>query len=339
MNVLFQIRNNYTESIAGDSIQMQKTKEYLEKSGIEVDVSTKDHINLDKYDLVHIFNLIRIKESYGFAKNAVKQGKPYVLSTIYWNMMDYINNDKNTSTTIQWWQKENRKRKELLSSAAALLPNSSIEMNVLKKDFNINKEYFIIPNCADRFFYNAKPDNFISEYGLTDFILCVGRVSCRKNQLALINALKGTGLKLVLIGPSNDGDYLKKCKLSADNSVIFIDQLNYYKLASAYAAAKVHVLPSWFETPGLASLEAGLAGSNIVTTNIGSTYEYFYDKALYCDPSSEESIRKSVMTAYSKPKEEILKNYILNNYTWEVAALKTLDAYKTVLENRKNVSQ
>ena len=31
-------------------------------------------------------------------------------------------------------------------------------------------------------------------------------------------------------------------------------------LASAYAAARVFALPSWFETPGLAALEAALAG-------------------------------------------------------------------------------
>lgn len=335
MNVLFQIRNDYKESIAGDSIQMQKTKEYLEKIGVPVDISTNNYINLEKYDIIHIFNLIRIKEPYRFAQNARKQGKPYVLSTIYWDMADYIKNDKNTSTTLKWWLKDNNLRKEVLDYASILLPNSSIETDVLKKDFSINKECFIIPNCADSFFNNANPDNFILKYGLTDFILCVGRISCRKNQLALINALKGTGLNLVLIGPNNNKGYYQQCKLAARNDVLFIDQLPYYELASAYAAAKVHVLPSWFETPGLASLEAGLAGSNIVTTSRGSAQEYFGDKALYCDPDSEESIRKSVMTAYSEPKTEILKNYIFNNYTWEVAAMKTLDAYKTVLGERQ----
>lgn len=330
MNVLFQIRNDYKESIAGDSIQMQKTKEYLEKIGVQVDISTNNYINLEKYDLVHIFNLIRIKEPYRFAQNALKQGKPYVISTIYWNMTDYIQKDKNTSATIRWWLKDNDLRKEVLENAAILLPNSNIEAEVLRKDFNITKECFVIPNCADSFFNHANPDNFILKYGLTDFVLCAGRICCRKNQLALINALKGTSLKLVLIGPKNNEDYYKQCTLAANNQVIFIDQLPYYELASAYAAAKVHVLPSWYETPGLASLEAGLAGCNIVSTDVGSPLEYFEKEALYCNPSSEESIRKSVIMAYSKPKGEILKNHIFNNYTWEIAAMKTLDAYKTV---------
>ncbi|QHI72319.1 glycosyltransferase family protein [Aminipila terrae] len=250
MNVLFQTRKDYKENLAGDSIQMQKTKEYLEKIGIDVDISTKDYISLEKYDIIHIFNLTRIKESYGFTQNALKQGKPYALSTIYWDMSDYIKNGKNTPTRIEWWKRDNHLREEMLNNAAILLPNSEIEWEVLKRSFNVKCQYSVIPNCADRFFYDAKPDNFISEYGLTDFILCVGRISCRKNQLALINALKGTGLNVVLIGPNNNEDYYKQCKFAAGSNALFIDQMPYYKLASAYAAAKVHVLPSWFETPG-----------------------------------------------------------------------------------------
>ena len=37
-------------------------------------------------------------------------------------------------------------------------------------------------------------------------------------------------------------------------------------LASAYAAARVFALPSWFETPGLAALEAALAGCSVAIT-------------------------------------------------------------------------
>jgi len=42
-------------------------------------------------------------------------------------------------------------------------------------------------------------------------------------------------------------------------------------LASAYAACDVFVLPSMFETPGIAALEAGLAGAKIVITKYGGT--------------------------------------------------------------------
>lgn len=334
MNVLFQIRNDYTAHIAGDSIQMQKTKEYLEKLGIRIDISTKYNIDLKEYDIVHIFNTIRINEPYKFAQNAMSQGKPYVLSTIYWNMINYIKNSKETNSSLEWWSKYNDLRKEILNNAAALLPNSNLEMDMLKNDFHIDKTAFIIPNGSDKFFYNANPQKFISMYGVKDFVLCVGRICHRKNQFTLINSLKNTGLKLVLIGPNSDAQYYEMCKNTADDNIIFIDQIKHYELPSAYAAAKVHVLPSWFETPGLSSLEAGLAGCNVVTTDRGSTKEYFMNMVNYCNPSSEDSINKSILDAYNKPKGDILRNHILNNYVWDIAANKTLEAYKKVLNVR-----
>ncbi|MCX7745957.1 MAG: glycosyltransferase [Clostridia bacterium] len=333
MNILFQIRSDYKNNLAGDSIQMLKTKEYLEKLGIRVDLSTQYQTDLTKYEIVHIFNLVRSKESFKFSQNALRQNKPYVLSTIYWNMSNYIKNDKTTRSTIEWWLHSNSQRKEILYNASILLPNSNLEMYMLTKDFNISKDHMVVPNCSDLFFYYAKPESFVSRFGLSNFVLSVGRISFRKNQLALIRSLKDTGLQLVLIGPKSNKEYFDMCKETAGH-VLFLDEMKHHELASAYAAAKVHVLPSWFETPGLSSLEAGLAGCNIVTTSKGSTREYFKDLAWYCDPSCEESIRNAVLNAYHAPKGNALKQHILNNYTWETAASKTLEAYRKILQNK-----
>ena len=331
MKILFQIRDDYLKNLAGDTIQMLKTKEYLEKLGIKVTISTSFQTDLSNYDLIHIFNLIRVKETFKFTQNAIKQNKRYVVSTIYWNMTDYVSNDKNSPSTLEWWMKSNILRNKVILESAALLPNSNMEIDVLKSDFEINKPCYVIPNCSDSMFYNPNGQRFTERYGLRDFILCVGRLSYRKNQLALINAMKETKHTLVLIGRKSSEEYYQLCKNAANENVIFIDQLKHHELASAYGAAKVHVLPSWFETPGLSSLEAGLAGCNIVSTDKGCTKEYFMGMANYCNPENTESIYASIENAYQKPKGKTLSDYILNNFTWENAAKKTLDAYINVL--------
>lgn len=331
MNILFQIRSDYLKNMAGDTIQMLKTKEYLEKLGVRVTISTSTLSDLTKYDLIHLFNLIRVKETYEFAQNALNHNKKYVISTIYWNMTDYINNDKNSPSTLEWWKKNNLIRNDVLLKASALLPNSSMEMSLLKKDFNISSMSYIIPNCSDRMFYHASGQRFTQTYGWKDFVLCVGRLSYRKNQLSLINAVRETGLKLVLIGRKSSNEYYQLCRNASDGNVVFIDELKHHELISAYGAARVHVLPSWFETPGLSSLEAGLAGCNIVTTDRGCTKEYFLDMADYCNPESSESIYRSIENAMARPKGNLLMEHILKNYTWEAAASKTLDAYINVL--------
>jgi glycosyltransferase involved in cell wall biosynthesis len=111
-----------------------------------------------------------------------------------------------------------------------------------------------------------------------------------------------------------------------------IEHIDHKELARIYKAAKVHVLPSWFETTGLSSLEAGVMGCNVVVTRKGDTEEYFEDMAYYCEPDSIVSIKEAVMNAHAQPFHTGLKDKILENYTWQNTAKETLEAYKTILK-------
>jgi glycosyltransferase involved in cell wall biosynthesis len=81
----------------------------------------------------------------------------------------------------------------------------------------------------------------------------------------------------------------------------------------------------------LTALEAGLAGCNIVITNRSYISEYLKDFALYVDPASVEDIKEKILEAYEKPKTDELKQHILNNYTWEQTAKRTMKAYDVAL--------
>ena len=84
--------------------------------------------------------------------------------------------------------------------------------------------------------------------------------------------------------------YYHQCRELAGENVHFIDHLPQEELIQYYQKAKVHVLPSWFETCGLSTLEAAAMHCNIVITDKGFAHEYFNDCAFYCDPSSPSSI-------------------------------------------------
>lgn len=75
-----QSRTNLFTCPGGDTIQLLKTKEYLENSGIEVDISIELEPDLSKYDIIHLFNLTRVQETFIQVKNAKKQNKPVILS-------------------------------------------------------------------------------------------------------------------------------------------------------------------------------------------------------------------------------------------------------------------
>jgi len=98
-------------------------------------------------------------------------------------------------------------------------------------------------------------------------------------------------------------------------------------LESAYAACKTFVLPSWYETPGLAALEAGLAGANIAITREGCAKEYFAGFASYINPAGIRNIREKVLESMQKAKTPGLKSHIEKNFLWEKTALETAEAY------------
>ncbi len=102
-------------------------------------------------------------------------------------------------------------------------------------------------------------------------------------------------------------------------------------LASAYAASEVFALPSLFETPGIAALEAALAGSKIVITPHGGTREYFGNMARYVEPHSVESIRSGILAALSESPSNTLQQRVKREFLWSRVAEKTLAVYKSIL--------
>ncbi|HUH33989.1 MAG TPA: glycosyltransferase, partial [Daejeonella sp.] len=171
-------------------------------------------------------------------------------------------------------------------------------------------------------------------------VLCVARFEPLKNQLNLIKAINKTNLKLTLIGRAspNSEAFFQACKQEARHNpnIIFIEHLSQSDLKVYYEKAKVHVLPSWFETTGLSTLEAAACGCNIVVTDKGDTKEYFGDYAYFCRPESEQSILEAVLKANAKENNFEMRDKILRSYNWGVTAQRTFEAYKKALKINEN---
>jgi glycosyltransferase involved in cell wall biosynthesis len=221
--------------------------------------------------------------------------------------------------------------KKIVRMTQMLLPNSKSEYERLSLTYNIQKKYRVIPNGIDKILFTPRTNETPREEQL---ILCVARIEGRKNQLNLIRAIVNTPYRLILIGAvaTNQIDYYEKCKKEAGPNIEFIDFLEQELLLDYYRKAKVHVLPSWFETTGLSSLEAAAMGCNIVITRKGDAFEYFENDAYYCDPESPDSIFQAVDQAARNKIPEGLSKKILNQFTWEIAAKKTMEAYFEIFE-------
>jgi glycosyltransferase involved in cell wall biosynthesis len=368
MRILMQSRTTLFSAPGGDTIQILKTKEYLEKLGLQCSISLDIEADLRGYDVVHLFNLMRPQEVYLQALNAKQQGKPLALSTIYGLYTEYERRARPLlarilTNLLSPWQIEHLKvfaraitareyhkgtqfvlrygyktlSRKILDLCDIVLPNSHSEMRRIEQNFGIaNIPFAVVPNAVDYKlfdvdrFANSKEQPFSNH---KNCVLCVAQIAGRKNQLNLIKAVHGAPYKLVLVGrPSpHHKQYARKVQQEAPPNVRLIGQIEHDLLPAIYYQAKVHVLPSWMESPGLASLEAGAMNCNLVVTTRGDTEEYFGDRVYYCEPDSIESIRSAIDKAWEEPVNPGLRQHILGNFTWEKAARNTLAAYQDIL--------
>lgn len=367
MKILFQTRTNLYTAPGGDMVQMLKTKEFLEKLGIHVDISLEFEPDLTEYDLVHLFNLMEPQDIYLQMLNAKKQNKKIALSTIYGLYTEFERKARGglfqrIANLLSPYQigyiktiiKHHSERrfhsgvykmlykgyygmmKEIVDNTTVFLPNSESEMNRVAREFKLKKyKFYNIPNAIDKsFFSNESSVNEVTKFdSFKDCILCAARIEGRKSTLNLVKAVKGTKYKLVLAGKEskNQKNYVDQVRQHAGENVFFFGAVSQNDLRDLYKVAKVHALVSWMETPGLSSLEAAAMDCNIVLTKKGDTFEYFGDNGFYCEPDDVNSIKSAIDKAYNAPVNTELKEKILENFIWEKTAEQTLKAYKYII--------
>jgi glycosyltransferase involved in cell wall biosynthesis len=344
MKIAFYSYPSAFQNPGGGEVQLLKTKEALEAKGVTVELFNQWRDKLDSFDILHVFG--SVKDCVGLMQTAKNKGVKIALSTIFWSSFKRGFNEEGglkakgehilRHAAKLFFPTFSSGRRKTMSLADILLPNSNAEAVQLKRLFAIPKnKIHVVPNGVSGSFKSADPEVFSGKYGLRDFILAVGRIEPRKNQLSLIKALRAVETDLVIVGdPVSDyKDYYAKCKKAAGKRVLFLGSIKHEdgSLASAYAACKVFVAPGWFETPGLAALEAGLAGARLAVTKYGCTKEYFLDYAEYFDPSDLKQIRTAVSRAQNRPKNSFSQDHIYGHYTWEKVAESTIAAYRKIL--------
>lgn len=330
MKILFQIRKDYIKNKAGDTVIFENLYKGLKGLNIDVNICNERNIDVKKYDIVHIFNTIRVFESYKFYENAKDKGIPIVLTPIYWNLRDFYfqNND---IESLRIWDKNEKKRLEILKGVDVILVHAKGEIESLEKNYGLLKNYEILPYGVDDKFYLGNMKYLKKKYGIDEYILCVGRIHKQKNQISLFEALKDEEIPIVLAGNINDTEYLKSCLKVRNKNVLVFGNSNNYDLVSLYKSAKVHILPSLFEYPGLASLEAAASGCNVITTNVGTTKEVFGNRVSYCNPYDITDIKNKVMRSFATNKNPDLASYIKVNNNWNNICKKLLNIYELLL--------
>jgi glycosyltransferase involved in cell wall biosynthesis len=335
----------------GHVVQATKTAEALRSLGVDAVLSERLDVDAREYDAVHSFGAPR-----GVLRIARSSGAAVVVSPIWLNAGYRILPKAGRARTLQTLERairltysalsrgfdetSRRLRKPLIEKALLfeladlLLPNSDLEAEQIRFDLDVTTPMQVVPNAIDPDIFTPPVGNNAQRSG----VACVGRIEPHKNQLGLINELKGLGIPLTVVGPEHPDhlEYAEQCRRAADETVSFLPGATQEVLRDVYRSAAVHILPSWFETTGLASLEAAASGCAVVTTSRGYARAYFGEHAAYCDPARIGSIRTAVLEAFKRGPSPELRKLVVAKYTWMKAAEATLAGYHIAVQSRSD---
>jgi glycosyltransferase involved in cell wall biosynthesis len=302
----------------GGERQLVEYAAHLGGHGVQVVLHDHWHPDLTAVDAVHYFSCVG--GSIHFC-NFVKEIRlPLVVSSSLWI---------EEKTAHLYPIDEIRSQ---LALADVIVPNSLAEADQLARILQLPRDRFIpVMNGVRPHFAAADPATFRKQFNINGpFVLTVGNVERRKNQLNLIRALAEHALPLVIIGRVRESMYAERVLSEGGARVRFVGPLDHDDplLASAYAACAVFALPSMCETPGLAALEAAVAGAPLVVTQIGSAYEYFGHRCCYVDPVEPRDIARGIDAALATGPCPGLSAFVLENFAWPVVTTALPNIYR-----------
>ncbi len=177
------------------------------------------------------------------------------------------------------------------------------------------------------------------------FILSVGTLESRKNQLALLQALHLKEIKttVVFVGKQTTSYMAEMNRFIEENEmetqVKFLSNISESDLAALYQTATLSVYISVFEGFGLPVIESMACGCPVVTSSVSVLPETAGEAAVLCNPAKVEEIAQKVAMLLEK---EDFRNEIVEKgkqraeqFHPENYAKKLISLYTEIL-NRKH---
>ncbi len=356
---------SFKKGQTGDATQGRMTASSLRKRGHEVDIilvsyfpllfesesgtqlSTSDiALRVQRAEVVHLLPATQIlaRVFRGIGK------RPILGSSIFWGGWERVKVAwRNSSSMMSGVRCVLRELKPIVRYGMdyrgidIFLPNSQAEGERLLRCFRISRgaTYFPVPNgfvapSRERLASLARPPNVPS----SDYIVVPGVFARRKNQHALIRALKGSEYQVVFLGGDASGlnaGFMDKCRNESTENMHFLGYVA--STSDEYWAilkyARCACLPSDCETPGIAMIEAAYAGCRPVITKYGGTNEYYGFDAEYLDPCSDTDIKRAIDRGWRRGRLTEKQADWYARFSWDYCVEVTLQAYQLAVCREK----
>jgi glycosyltransferase involved in cell wall biosynthesis len=310
MNILYATYPMAFHTPGGGEVQLMAYHKHLRAVGVNVNLMDPWNPRLLEHQIVHFFSCVG--GSIHFCHFIKNLGLPLVITSSLWI----------TEQTRHLYPVDEIRAQ--LNLADRIVTNSDMESDTLSRVLDLPRDrFYAVYNGVDPLFLERpSPDVFRQTHGINGpFVLNVGNVEPRKNQIRLAQAMREfPDHQLALIGHVRDEAYLQQTlQAGLPGQVVYLGPMPHdsERLRSAYQACGAFCLPSTLETPGLAALEAAAQGRPLALTEVGSTREYFGDAAAYLRPENSESIAQAIEQALKQsPAQQAALAAIGQQYTW-----------------------
>jgi glycosyltransferase involved in cell wall biosynthesis len=228
---------------------------------------------------------------------------------------------------------------QAIMGAKAIITITEADVSVAHYVFGVPLSRIqVVENGVDDRFRMATPELWHERYGANPYMLCVGGIQRRKNQLFLLKTANSLELPVVLIGGVLPGeqDYAQRVdeemRKNASYGGRWLRELSYDDplLASAYAACRAFVLLSHHETQPLSILEAMAAKKPILLGDAGYVREYPFASLPRTSLTSMNTSRCDLQALWSQGVSTSLSEA----FTWGCVAEKLYNIYASTRDSR-----
>jgi glycosyltransferase involved in cell wall biosynthesis len=218
-----------------------------------------------------------------------------------------------------------RQRYNEIVRAAAVITIIEGEAEAARSIYGLDpNRVHVVPNGINDSFFDASPEPWWREFGKQPFILCVGAVQARKNQLLLLDVANHLRLPVVLLGPVLPGEqvYGQQVAIAAKANEIYGGRwLKHLRnedslLVSAYAACRLFALLSSIETQPLSVMQAMAVRKPILLLRAAYVQDILFRHLPKAESAAPQVVAAALKNAWSTGEATELSR----EYSWlEVA--------------------
>jgi glycosyltransferase involved in cell wall biosynthesis len=239
--------------------------------------------------------------------------------------------------TPEMWEGLRTATARILANASQVIVPSARTRASLLRHFDADRDRVHVVSHGPRRLPDAEPEQRKRPY-----VLCVGTLEPRKNQLRLIRAFRSAlgdrgEAELVLVGSRGwlDADIHEAISEAPRGSVTWLDAVGPTRLSALYAGATAVAYPSLGEGFGLPVLEAMHARLPLLVGDDTACSDLAGDAAIAVDPHSEhaiaEGLRRLVGDATLRGELRSRGVAVAARYTWQATVRGTRAVYQRAL--------